>query len=42
MYELPSLEGVSKVVIDGGVIEGDSDPIMIFDGGEKQLSLSKD
>ncbi len=42
MYELPSLEGVSKVVIDSGVIEGDSDPIMIFDGGEKQLSLGKD
>ncbi len=42
MYELPSLEGVSKVVIDAGVIDGESDPILIFDGGEKQLSLSKD
>lgn len=42
MYELPSLEGVSKVVIDAGVIAGESDPILIFDGGEKQLSLSKD
>ncbi len=42
MYELPSLEGVSKVVIDAGVISGESDPILIFDGGEKQLSLSKD
>src|SRR5210317_109917 len=29
MYELPSLEGVSKVVIDQGVINGKSDPILI-------------
>ena len=31
MYELPSLEGVSKVVIDKGVIEGNSDPILIYE-----------
>lgn len=31
MYELPSMEQVSKVVIDGSVIEGDSDPILIYD-----------
>lgn len=31
MYELPSLENVSKVVIDGAVIEGSSEPIMIYD-----------
>lgn len=31
MYELPSMENVSKVVIDGSVIEGDSDPILIYD-----------
>lgn len=31
MYELPSMEHVSKVVIDGSVIEGDSDPILIYD-----------
>jgi len=31
MYELPSMEDVSKVVIDGSVIGGDSDPILIYD-----------
>jgi len=31
MYELPSLAGVSKVVIDKGVIEGSSDPILIYE-----------
>ena len=31
MYELPSLEGVSKVVIDQGVINGKSDPILIYE-----------
>lgn len=30
MYELPSLENVSKVVIDASVIAGDSDPILIY------------
>ncbi|HFD92227.1 MAG TPA: ATP-dependent Clp protease ATP-binding subunit ClpX [Gammaproteobacteria bacterium] len=42
MYELPSLEKVAKVVIDASVIEGESDPILIYEGGEKQLTLSKD
>ncbi len=31
MYDLPSLEGVSKVVVDDGVITGDSKPLMIYD-----------
>ena len=34
MYDLPSLNGVTKVVIDGGVISGDSKPLMIYEGGE--------
>ncbi len=42
MYELPSLEKVTKVVIDASVIEGESDPILIYEGGEQQLTLSKD
>ena len=42
MYELPSLEKVTKVVIDASVIEGESDPILIYEGGEKQLTLSKE
>lgn len=31
MYSLPSQEGISKVVIDEGVITGDSDPILIYE-----------
>ncbi len=42
MYELPSLEKVTKVVIDASVIEGETDPILIYEGGEKQLTLSKE
>ena len=30
MYEIPSLEGVSKVVIDASVIGGESDPLLIY------------
>ncbi len=31
MYELPSLEGVSKVVIDQGVINDKNDPILMYE-----------
>lgn len=31
MYQLPSMENVSKVVIDEGVIEGTSEPILIYE-----------
>ncbi len=34
MYDLPSTDGVAKVVIDVGVINGESKPLMIYDGGE--------
>ncbi len=34
MYDLPSLNGVTKVVIDVGVISGDSKPLMIYEGGK--------
>lgn len=30
MYDLPSLEGVSKVVINGSVIEGQSSPVLVY------------
>lgn len=35
MYDLPSIEGVSKVVIDEGVIKGESEPLMIYKGSEQ-------
>ena len=34
MYDLPSTDGVAKVVIDVGVIDGESKPLMIYEGGE--------
>ena len=34
VYELPSLDSVSKVVIDRGVIEGSSEPILIYEKQE--------
>jgi ATP-dependent Clp protease ATP-binding subunit ClpX len=35
MYELPSIEGVTKVVIDAAAVEGESKPLMIFENTEK-------
>ena len=32
MYELPSMEGVHKVIVDESVINGESDPILIYEG----------
>jgi len=36
MYELPSLEGVSKVVIDETVVDGNNQPYLVYEGGEPQ------
>ena len=35
MYDLPSSETISKVVIDEGVITGESEPMLIYEGGEQ-------
>jgi len=34
MYDLPSTDDVTKVVIDEGVINGESEPLMIYEGSE--------
>jgi ATP-dependent Clp protease ATP-binding subunit ClpX len=34
MYDLPSMENISKVVIDAAVINGESRPLMIYEGSE--------
>lgn len=34
MFELPSLEGVKSVVVDEGVIKGDSEPLMVYEEAE--------
>lgn len=36
MYELPSLTNVSTVVVDEGVIHGDSKPMIIYENPEQQ------
>ncbi|MCW8830345.1 MAG: ATP-dependent Clp protease ATP-binding subunit ClpX [Gammaproteobacteria bacterium] len=36
MYELPSQDDVSKVVIDASVIAGDNQPILVYNGGDKK------
>ncbi len=40
MYDLPSMENVAKVVVDEGVVAGESTPYIIFEGGEKQAAAS--
>lgn len=34
MYDIPSAENVSKVVIDGSVITGDSEPLIVYEKNE--------
>ena len=40
MYDLPSVENVSKVVVDENVINGDSSPILIYSDEENKLVSS--
>ncbi|WP_042142262.1 MULTISPECIES: ATP-dependent protease ATP-binding subunit ClpX [unclassified Pseudoalteromonas] len=41
MYELPSMENVSKVVIDETVIKGESDPILIYENPPTDKAASE-
>ena len=41
MYELPSMDDVSKVVIDETVIKGESDPILIYQSGNQDKAASE-
>jgi ATP-dependent Clp protease ATP-binding subunit ClpX len=36
MYDLPSMQGVSQVVIDASVINGESEPLLVYEQGLKQ------
>jgi len=40
MYDIPSLENVSKVIIDAAVIRGESEPLLMYEN-IKQPSLSQ-
>ena len=34
MYEIPSKQGVHKVVVDAAAIEGDSEPLLVYENSE--------
>ncbi len=38
MYEIPSAENISKVVIDEAVIKGESEPLMVYENDQKAIS----
>ncbi len=38
MYELPSMENVSKIVVDENTIKGESKPIIIYDSKQEQAA----
>ncbi|NNE36804.1 MAG: ATP-dependent Clp protease ATP-binding subunit ClpX [Gammaproteobacteria bacterium] len=40
MYDLPSMEGLAKVVVDEGVILGESKPLMIYETSEISKAAS--
>ena len=40
MYDLPSMENVTKVVVDAGVIDGEAKPLVIYEGSEMQRAAS--
>ena len=42
MYELPSLEGVTKVVVDENVVSNAGKPLLIYEQEEKQKSVVGD
>ena len=40
MYDLPTLEGLSKAIIDADVINAKSKPLLIYEGGEQHRAAS--
>jgi ATP-dependent Clp protease ATP-binding subunit ClpX len=42
MYDLPSSEGVTKVVIDGSVINGDSEPMLMYENVDRAKAAPDD
>jgi len=42
MYDLPSLENVSKVVVDEAVIEGNGEPLIVFDSVEPASKVAEE
>ena len=42
MYKIPSLDDVSKVIIDAAVIEGESEPLLMYENIEQPSKLAAD
>lgn len=42
MYDLPSLQDVSKVVVDEKVIQGETEPLLLYEGREKTAAGSSE
>lgn len=40
MYDIPSMENVEKVVIDASVIEGQSQPLLIYGQPEQEAQAA--
>jgi ATP-dependent Clp protease ATP-binding subunit ClpX len=40
MYDLPSMENVSKVVVDEAVVRGEAKPYMLYSGAEQSKAAS--
>jgi len=38
MYDLPSFDNVAKVVVDEGVITGESEPLILFEGDRRRVA----
>jgi len=42
MYNIPSMDNVSKVVIDASVIKGDSEPLLVYKSVEQRKAVPED
>lgn len=42
MYQIPSEEGVTKVVVDASVISGESEPLLVYEREDKDSENDKD
>jgi len=42
MYNIPSLDKVSKVIVDAAVIEGESEPLLMYENVEQQSKSAAD
>ena len=42
MYDLPSQENLEKVVIDESVINGEGEPLYLYEGNEKRIAAAEE